>query len=106
MVSERYLEWLDREEEILGIGVTIGATADMEAARELLKRELGDYPTGAQLEAFMEAGAMKYKQMPEIGVSFQRIEHVWGKQSIYRDVETGQFVSGTYVQEALARLEL
>uniref|UniRef100_A0A6H1ZWF6 Uncharacterized protein n=1 Tax=viral metagenome TaxID=1070528 RepID=A0A6H1ZWF6_9ZZZZ len=105
-MSEAYLEWLEREEETVGLGAAMRAATDIEEAKKLLTEELGYTPTDAQVEAFTGAGTMKYKTMPEIGVGFERIEHVWGKQSTYRDILTGRFVSPRYVTEAIARLEL
>lgn len=105
-MSEAYLEWLEREEEVVGLIETMRASTDIEAARDLLRRELQMEPTDAQLDAFMGAGGMRYSIMPEANVGFERVEQVWGKQSIYRSLETGRFVSRTYVEEAIARLEL
>lgn len=102
--EERYLEWLEREEEAVGLTSVIGASTDIEAARALLYEELGYEPTDAQLDAFMGAGRMKYEVLPDAGVSFGRVEQVWGMQSVYRDIKTGRFVSRTFVEEALAKL--
>lgn len=105
-VEEAYLEWLDREEESLGKAATVRLSADFDAAKEMLWGELGYEPADTQIEALMRAGEMRYKIMPEIGVSFERIEHVWGKQSTYRDIMTGRFISSTAVEQALATLGL
>lgn len=105
-LEERYLEWLEREEEVLGLDAIIRASTDIEEARRLLFDELGYEPTGSQLDAFMGAGMMKYQQLPEIGVGFERIEHVWGYQPTYRDLLTSRFISRTTVEQAIATLEL
>jgi len=106
MVAEHYLEWLEREEEVIGIAGMMGMPTDIEEAQEFLRTQLGLIGTEGQAHALLETVATKYEGLPEIGVSFSRVEQVWGKQSIYRDIETGRFVSKTFVQQALERLEL
>ena len=106
VAEERYLEWLEREEEVLGLDAIIRASPDIEDARRLLFDELGYTPTDAQLDAFMGAGTMKYQQLPEIGVGFERIEHTWGYEPTYRDLITGRFVSRRDVETTIAALEL
>jgi len=108
-MSEAYLEWLEREEETVGLGAAMRAATDIEEAKKLLTEELGYTPTDAQVEAFTGAGTMKYKTLPEIGVGFERLEQKWGYQPAYRSTVAptkGQFVSPKYVMEAIARLEL
>ena len=104
-INEAYLEWLDREENALGLTATVRGATDIEDARDLLRSELGYEPTDKQIGAFMEVGTLKYQALPEIGVVFKREEHAWGKQSVFRDA-LGRYTSPKYVLQALARLEL
>lgn len=104
--EERYLEWLDREEQVLGIGVTMRASTDIEDAKQLLWRELDYEPKDWQVQPFFEAMQVKYQILPRIDVGFERIEHAWGYQSTYRDLITGRFVSRRDVETTIAALEL
>ena len=104
--EERYLEWLEREEEVLGLDAIIRASTDIEKARRLLFDELGYTPTDMQLDAFMGAGYVKFEALPEIGVRFAREEHAWGYEPVYKDLITGQYTSRKAVEQAMATLEL
>lgn len=99
--EERYLEWLTREEERVGLSATLRATEDIEYARVLLYDELGYEPTESQLSTFMGSGAVRFEQLPTLGVSYKMEEHWWGFQSTYRDVVTGRYVKVTDVYSAL-----
>lgn len=72
---EEMMQWLDREEEVLGIDVLTRATTDVEAARELLYSELGYEPTSKQLSGFMEIAGERYEKMPELGIMHETIWH-------------------------------
>jgi len=99
--AERYMEWLEREEERLGIGATARATEDVEAAKRLLYEELGFDPSEAQVSAFMDIGKARYEIMPEVNITSARLERPWGFQTSYRDVRTGRFTSFTEVSERI-----
>lgn len=99
---EDLLEWLLREEEVLGIGAVERGLVDIDSARRLLYEELGYEPTDAQLAAFAEGGALKYERLPEIGVRFEMVEYTYGFRPWYRDIATGQRVSKADVSAAIA----
>lgn len=98
---EDLLEWLLREEENLGVDVVERATLDMEAARELLYRELGYEIKDEHARAFMEAGRLKYEKLPEVSISFECLPQPWGYQSVYRDIATGRFIKREDVSAAI-----
>lgn len=104
--EEKYLEWLDREEEQVGIDTIMRAATDMQEAIKLLEQELGYTPTEKQLAAFQGAGMTRYEALPSIGVYHEREFHPeWqGYQSVYRDIMTGRFVSRLDVESALFML--
>ena len=91
--GEKYMEWLEREEESLGIGAVQRGTMDIEELRAMLYDELGYAPTDAQLDAFMGTATTRYEVMPEVRVTSLRVERPWGYQMMYRDVATGRFMS-------------
>lgn len=99
--EERYLEWLEREEESLGLDDIVRASGDIDYARGLLKGELGYDPTEAQMDAFFVTAKTKYQVLPSLNVSYERIEHTWGFQSVYRDMATGRFISREETQKRL-----
>lgn len=100
---EDLLEWLTREEEILGTDAIERGMIDVEAARSLLYEELGYEPTESQLEAWMGAGVTKYETLPEIGVSLFSIERAWGTQYTYYSYATHRFVGVSEVMEAVRK---
>jgi len=106
MTEERYLEWLDREESIVGIDAIMRAGMDVGEAIKLLEKELGYTPTEKQLGAFQETAFGKYEALPSVGVYYQRDWHPekQGYQSTYRDTMTGRFVSRSDVEAALFEL--
>ena len=106
VLGEKYLEWLSREEELLGIDATARASTDVEAARRLLYSEIGYEPSESQISAFMEAGMTRYEQLPQIGVTYAREWHpeFQGYESTFRDIATGRYVARTDVMAALAGL--
>ncbi|GAI51971.1 unnamed protein product [marine sediment metagenome] len=92
------MEWLDREEEIVGLDAVMRGTVDEKTLRELLYEELGYEPTEGQLGAWQQAGQAKFEQLPQVGVAFERLEQVvagqvWGYRPAYRDITTGRFIS-------------
>lgn len=91
--EERYMEWLQREEELWGIDEMQRATTDIERLRELLYEELGYEPTASQLSSFMEFGKARYEIMPEVGATTTRFLRPYGYQQVYRDIPTGRFIS-------------
>lgn len=91
--EERYMEWLGREEDTLGMETTERATADYDEMRRLLYDELGYEPSGAQIDALMSAGEMRYELLPLTSTQAKTFERWWGRQTTYRDVVTGRFVS-------------
>uniref|UniRef100_A0A6H2A3K7 Uncharacterized protein n=1 Tax=viral metagenome TaxID=1070528 RepID=A0A6H2A3K7_9ZZZZ len=93
--EERYMEWLQREEELWGIVKMQRATTDEEELRELLYSELGYEPTESQVSSFMQFGKARYEIMPEVGVTSARFDRPYGYQQTYRDVATGRFISYT-----------
>lgn len=95
------MEWLQREEEVVGFDATVRASVDMEEARRLLFGELGFEPTEAQLGAFQQAGIARYEMLPQLGVTHAMEEHWWGYQSTYRDIVTGRYVKPEDVVSAL-----
>jgi len=101
--EEKYLEWLDREEDVVGVDAIMRAATDVQEAIKLLERELGYTPTENQVAAFQGAGFTRYEALPSIGVYFQRDYHPeWqGYQSVYRDIATGRFVAKSDVESAL-----
>lgn len=99
--AERYMEWLDREEERLGIGRVQRSLADIDELKELLTEELGYEPTEAQVGTFTEMGKARYEIMPEVGVTSYRYERPWGYQMFYRDIPTGKFISYATVTERI-----
>jgi len=99
--AERYMEWLEREEERLGISAVGRATVDIEEAKRMLYEELGYEPTEGQLSTFMEFGKARYEIMPEVGVTSYRFERPYGYQIVYRDVFTGRFMSYPAVSERI-----
>jgi len=104
--EERYLEWLDREENIFGIDAIMRAGTDIGEAVKLLEQELGYTPTEKQVAAFRDTAFGKYEALPSIGVYYQRDFHPeWqGSQSTYRDIMTGRFVSRADVESALFQM--
>jgi len=104
--QEKYLEWLSREEELLGIDETARASTDVEAARRLLYSEIGYEPTESQVTAFMGAGVERYEQLPQVGAYYAREWHpeFQGYESVFRDVTTGRYMARTDIIAALAEL--
>lgn len=98
---EDLLEWLLREEEILGTTYTETAMLEYESARRMLFDELGYDPTGLQVTSVMEAAQMKYEILPQLGVSLLATERPWGTQYQYYDYATHRFVSTKGVMEAV-----
>lgn len=103
---EDLLEWLLREEEILGAEAVGRAAVDIEEARKLLKAELHDDPTDAQLTGFQQAGLLAYEKMPQVGIHYERVWHPKGlyHEAAHRDIMTGRFVKAEDVWSALAKL--
>lgn len=99
--EERYLEWMEREEEMVGFDWCVRASEDVEEARKLLYSELGYEPTEAQTKSFMEAGVRRYEQLPALGVRHGMVEMKWGYQSTYRDIITGRYIKAADVVSAL-----
>lgn len=99
--AERYMEWLEREEERLGVARTQRGTTDIEEAKAMLFEELGYEPTEAQVSTFMNIGKARYEIMPEVEVTSYRFERPWGYQMVYRDVPTGRFIAYREVSERI-----
>jgi len=99
--AERYMEWLEREEERLGIAATQRGTMDITEAKAMLADELGYEPTEGQLDTFMMTGKARYEVMPEVGVTSRMFERPWGRQMTYRDVATGKFISYAETSERI-----
>lgn len=91
--AERYVEWLQREEELWGIDKMQRVTTDIEEARAFLYGELGYEAKESQLSGFMEFGKARYEIMPEVGITTTRFLRPYGYQQTYRDVATGRFTS-------------
>lgn len=102
--EDKYMEWLEREEEVLGLDTTVRTVGDLEYASTLLEEELGYTPTEKQLDAFMGAAQSKYESLPQIGVTPVVIERNWGSQVVYRDIISGRFVSYDDIKSALEGL--
>jgi hypothetical protein len=100
--EEDLLGWLEREEESLGFSAMQGGLGDIESARALLYDELGYDITEAQFEALTGASALRYEELPSIGVIYARYEQAWGYKATYRDVITGRFVSAEDVFDLLS----
>jgi len=100
-LEEKYLDWLQREEEILGIDAMLRASEDFEYARVLLHGELGLWPTDAQIKAFQGAGTMRYEQLPQIGITRVNV----GTEEIpfyqFTDIVSGRFVRTSDVMASL-----
>ena len=98
--DEKYLEWLDREEDVLGLDAMMFGSESKDNMFLLLKQELGYEPTDSQVNSMFDAATQRYEIMPEVEVSYDRIwhpEHL-GYQSTYRDTTTGRFISRADVQ--------
>ena len=98
--DEKYLEWLDREEDVLGLDDMMWASESEDNMFLLLKKELGYDPTDSQVSSLFNAAQQKFEVLPEVEVSYERIwypEHL-GYQSTYRDTSTGRFISKVDVQ--------
>lgn len=91
--EERYMEWLQREEELYGVDAMQRATTDMEEMKKLLRQELGYEPSETQVSAMTSVGRTRYEALPEVKVTTARFERPWGYQQTYRDVTTGRFIS-------------
>ena len=100
--EERYLEWLDREEENLGADYMERATLDVDTFRQMLKDELTPEAMGGAIDKLIDAADTKYRDYAAISVSFERLERAWGTQPAYRDLITGKYVSGSDVAAAVA----
>lgn len=92
MAEERYLEWLERAD------IPIEDTVTLDKLRDYLTEWLGFTPTNQQLDAVGQAVATRYEQLPQVGIEFERIDQKWGSQYVFRDTETGRFVSRTQVK--------
>lgn len=106
---EELMEWLLREEEILGATETERMIADIELMKERLAEELGYIPSDAQVEALQQAGLLAYERMPEIGIHFERIpirkaRPELGLRPAYRDIATGEFAAKEDVWAAIGLL--
>jgi hypothetical protein len=66
---------------------------DITTARALLYDELGYDITDAQFDALRGAAALRYEELPSIGITYLRVEQSWGYQDLYRDIATGRFAS-------------
>lgn len=99
--EEDLLAWLEREEERLGFTSVDDALADISKARDLFYDELGYDITDDQFRGLQDALTTRYEELPAVGVSYGRVEQMWGYQPVYRDVATGRFVSGADVRAAL-----
>lgn len=99
--QERYMEWLSRKEEELGVGRLMGFLADWEACEAELSEEAGRRVEFHEVEAFMTWGKARYEVMPEVGVTSYRFERPWGFQMVYRDILTGRFMSYTATSERI-----
>jgi hypothetical protein len=99
--EEDLLGWLEREEQSLGMDAIVRASTDIDYARLLLQEELGYTPTDDQLDAFMSTAGMKYEDLPNAGISFELVDRAWGSQAVYRDLETGRFISREEVRERM-----
>lgn len=101
---EDLLEWLMREEELVGVGAMQRGTFDVESARRLLEKELEIEVTESRITAVLEWGQTRYEALPAVGVLPSRFERPWGFQMVYRDVTTGKFISYATVKSKLALL--
>jgi len=92
---EDLLQWLEREEQILGFTAVDDALYDLAEAQKLFYDELGYDLTEAQFSALGEASALRYEYFPEAGVSYTRTfrEDYQGWQDLYRYAPTGQFIN-------------
>jgi len=102
--EEDLLEWLEREEEILGFANVQDALLDIDTARELFYNELGYDITEAQFRALGGASTLRYEELPAIGIAYEREEHIWGYQDIYRDKVTGRYTAKEDVYSLLATI--
>jgi hypothetical protein len=101
--EERYLEWLDREEEKLGADFMERATFDIDTFRQMLADELTPEALAGNIQAIIDTADTKYRDLGEVGLSFERIKQAWGYQPAYRDLETGQFISREEMNRRLGR---
>jgi len=101
--EERYLEWLDREEEKLGTDFMERATFDVDTFRTMLKDELTPEALAGNVQAILDAAETKYRDLGGVGAMFDRLQHAWGSQPIYRDLTTGRFISRDEINRRLGR---
>lgn len=99
--EERYLEWLTREEEEVGLDKMLRGTTDFASARKLLIEELEIDPTEPRIRGLVEWGTARYEYLPQLGVRHEMVEMWWGSQSTYRDIVTGRYVPAADVMAAL-----
>lgn len=102
--EEKYMDWLDREEERLGFTAIEDAMGDIEDARALFYEELGYDMTEGQFLALKGTLQTRYEEFPAISITFERIEQKWGYQPAYRDITTGRFVSREDVYSLLTTI--
>jgi len=103
---ETLMKWLDREEQEWGIQAMIGRTVTEDRLAAWLQEELGMRYSPDLVPTFYEVARAKYEIMPAINISTAVYERKWGKQLIYRDINTGKFISYKTVAERFGSLGL
>jgi len=103
--EEDLLGWLEREEEVIGFNeMQRGLTGDYEEARERFFGQITGDLTENQFDSLKAASRLRYEELPQIGVSFGRVEQAWGYQETFRDVITGRFVKAEDAFSLLATI--
>jgi len=101
--EEDLLSFLDRLEEKLGADFMERATFDVGIFQKMLKDELTPGLLEGNVQAIIDAADTKYRDLGEVGLSFERIKQAWGTQPIYRDLETGRFINREEMNRRLGR---
>lgn len=101
--EEDLLALLDRLEEKLGADYMERATFDIDTFRKMLEDQLTPEALAGDMQVIIDAADTKYRELAEWGLRFERIEHAWGWQPAYRDLETGRFISREEMNRRLGR---
>ena len=90
------------------LDMPIEATSTYDKWQAALEEELGMRYSTDVAEKTWGGVELLYERMPEAGISFQRVETVWGYQGVYRStsfaltgMKAGQFMSFDKVRELL-----
>lgn len=91
--AERYMEWLTRKEEELGVGAVQRLLGEFEELGSVMSAQADRLVETHEVVRFMEFGRARYEVMPEIGITTFWAPHPGGRHISYLDIERKRIIS-------------